>query len=78
MEGLSPVDRLKKIVKGIVGNNKKMMLFAFGDEGETALGQIIEEIAKEVFAGDLDVSVEIKKAVGEMNGVDDLLLCVKI
>lgn len=78
MEGLDSAERLKKIVQGIIGNNKKMIMFAFGDQAETALDKIVADIAKEVFAEDGEAVSEIKKAIADMDGVEDLILCVKI
>lgn len=78
MENLNHDGRLKKIFTGIIGNNKKMILSAFGDDGETSLGTIIDEIGKEVFGGNEEILVEVKKTIGEMIGEEDLLLCVKI
>lgn len=80
MENLSQIERLKRIVSGIVGSNKRMILSAFDDEGQKALEIIIDAIGKEVFGGDQEVMKEVKVSIDNLNFIEeeDVLLCVKI
>lgn len=78
MENISSDDRIKKIVIGIIGNNKKMILDSFGEEGEITLQKITEEISNEIFGENQEILKELTSSINEVQTIEEVLLCVKI